>query len=62
MPVDFTKHVRKATLLQKRSAKGNPYYMVVFTLDQDVEFQYVCLKGEENTVKLLAASDIKKVI
>lgn len=61
-PVDFTKHIKKAELVKKRSGKtGNDYYMVVLSLDQDVEFAYIALKGEENAVKLLVASDSKKV-
>lgn len=39
---------------------GKPYYMIVIKLDGDIEFRYLCQKGEENVIKALKQASQKK--
>ena len=39
---------------------GKPYYMIVVKLEGNIEFRYLCEKGEDNVVKALQLAASKK--
>lgn len=60
MQHDFTDLIETATIETRISGKsGKPYQMLVIDLGNQINFQYVCINGEQNVIAALMQT-IKK--
>lgn len=60
MEYDFTDQIDSARVEQRVSKAGKPYFMLVIELEGGLQFQYLCLKGEDNVVRALLGVAAKK--
>jgi hypothetical protein len=58
--VEFAELIESAVIDQRVAKSGAKYHMLTLKLEGGIEFSYICMKGEENVIKLLEEQASKK--